>query len=161
MHGAPSVSYPVGRSRIAGRLFLLLWICGACCVVAACLRLGKADWRFGLLVMSVLGAGGAAWASLLRPVPLSLLNFDGLRWSIPGAASLQAADAKVALDGQSWLLVRLAEPRHAARWVWLERRAMPQRWQDLRRAVYSRPVPAGQALTDPRSAPAGAQHPLS
>ncbi|NDZ12538.1 hypothetical protein C7T35_24915 [Variovorax sp. WS11] len=161
MHGAPSVSYPVGRSRIAGRFLLLLWICGACCVAAACLRLDKADWRFGLLVVSVLGAGGAAWASSLRRGPFSLLNFDGLRWSIPGAAGLHGADARVALDGQSWLLVRLAEPRHAARWVWLERRALPQRWQDLRRGVYSRPVPAGQALTDPRSAPASAQHPLS
>jgi toxin CptA len=161
MHGAPSVSYPVGRSRIAGRLFLVLWICGACCVAVACLRLGKADWRFGLLVMSALGAGGASWVSSGRRAPSSFLNFDGTRWSIPGPAGLQAADAKVALDGQSWLLVRLTEPRYAARWVWLERRALPQRWQDLRRAVYSRPVPAGQALTGPRSVPAGAQHPHS
>ena len=159
MHGAPSVSYPVGRSRIAVRLLLLLWICGACCAAAACLRLGKADWRAGPLVVSVLAAGAAARAGSPRRAPQWALNFDGLRWSIPGAPGWQAGDAKVALDGQSWLLVRLA--RHAGRWVWLERRAMPQRWQDLRRAVYSRPVPAGQALTDTRSAPAGAQHPLS
>lgn len=161
MHGAPSVSYPVGRSRIADRLLLLLWVCGACGAAAACPRLGKADWRAGLLVASVLAAGGAAWAGWPRRTALSAQNFDGLRRSIPGAAGLQAADAKMALDGQSWLLVRLAEPRHAARSVWLERRAMPQRWQDLRRAVYSRPVPAGLALTDTRSAPTGAQHPLS
>jgi len=161
MHGAPAVSYPVGHSRIAGRLLLLLWICGAFCAAAACVRLGKADWRAGLLVASVLSAGGAAWANSPRRASLSILNFDGFRWSIPGPTGLQAADAKVALDGQSWLLVRLAPSRHAARWIWLERRAMPERWQELRRAVYSRPVPATQASTDGRSAPADTQHPLS
>ena len=162
MHGAPSVSYPVGRSRIAGRLFLLFWLCGACCAAAAWLRLGsKADWRSGLLVVSVLVAGAAAWAGSQHRARPSVLSFDGLRWSIGGVAGMQAADASVALDGQSWLLVRLALPRRAARWVWLERRAMPERWQDLRCAVYSRPVPASEAPTDARSAPSGAQHPLS
>jgi toxin CptA len=42
------------------------------------------------------------------------------------------------LDTQSLLLVRLDEPTQRARWLWLERRARPERWQDLRRAIYSR-----------------------
>ena len=138
MHGAPSVSYPVGRSRIADRLLLLLWICGACCAAAACLRLGKADWRFGAAGGQRPRRGRGGLGEFAAPRPASDLNFDGLHWSIPGAAGLHAADARVALDCQSWLLVRLAEPRRARRWVWLERRALPERWQDLRRAVYSR-----------------------
>ena len=46
--------------------------------------------------------------------------------------------ASVALDLQSLLLVRLAEPARARRWVWVDRQAMPERWRDLRRALYSR-----------------------
>jgi hypothetical protein len=161
MHGAPSVSYPVGRSRIAARLLLFLWISGACCVIAACARLGQLDWRAGLLVLCILGTGVAAWKGSPRGALSDVLDFDGSRWSIRGTTGLQAARARVALDGQSWLLVRMTEPGGGCRWVWLERRTMPARWQNLRRAVYSRPIPASQALTGARSAPIGAQHPLS
>jgi toxin CptA len=161
MHGAPSVSYPVGRSRIAARLLLFLWIGGACCALAAWARLGHLDWRAGLLVLFVVGTGVAAWKGAPRGASSDVLDFDGSRWSIRGTTGLQAARARVALDGQSWLLVRMIEPGSASRWVWLERRTMPTRWQNLRRAVYSRPIPASQALTDARSAPIGAQHPLS
>ncbi len=161
MHGAPSVSYPVGRSRIADRLLLLLWISGACCAVAACARLDKVDWRAGVLVLCVLGAGVAAWRGSPRRTLSDVLDFDGSRWSIRAAAGLQAARVRIALDGQSWLLVRMAEPGGVCRWVWLERRTMPDRWQNLRRAVYSRPIPASQAVTDARSTPIGVQHPLS
>jgi len=44
----------------------------------------------------------------------------------------------VALDVQFSLLLYLAEANAARRWVWLDRSDMPERWQDLRRAVYSR-----------------------
>ncbi|MGK6309319.1 hypothetical protein ACMGEZ_19095 [Variovorax sp. DT-64] len=118
------------------------------------------DWRAGLLVLCVLGTGVAAWRGS-PPASSDVLDFDGSRWSIRGATGLQAARARVALDGQSWLLVRMAKPEGACTWVWLERSTMPARWQNLRRAVYSRPIPASQALTDDRSEPIGAQHPLS
>ena len=159
MHGAPSVSYPVGRSRMARRVLLVHWICGACCTAAACWHLGKVDWRSGVLVLGLLGAGMAARASALRRTAPTLLNFDGLGWSMTGPAGLQAGQARVALDTQSSLLVRLAGPRRTSCWIWLERHAMPERWQDLRRALYSRAVPAGQALASGRaSASTGAHH---
>ena len=161
MHGAPSVSYPVGRSRIANRLLLLLWISGAACTVAACARSGKMDWRSGLLVLCFLGASMAGWRGSSRRDSSDVLDFDGSRWSIRGAKRLQAAGARIALDGQSWLLLRMTEAGGACRWVWVDRRTMPERWQNLRRAVYSRPIPASLAQTDARSAGPGAQHPLS
>jgi hypothetical protein len=123
--------------------------------------LGTVDWRAGLLVLCVLGAGMAAWRGSPGRALSDVLDFDGSRWSIRGAGGWQAAGARVALDGQSWLLVRMTEPGGACRWVWLERRTMPERWQNLRRAVYSRPIPASQALAHARSAPISAQTPLS
>ncbi|WP_192871563.1 hypothetical protein [Variovorax sp. JS1663] len=160
MQSAPSVSYPVGRSRIAGRLLLGLWAGGVCCAIAAGLHFHAVDWRSGLLLMVVVGAGVAARVSTLRHTPAATLHFDGLCWSIPGTAGQQAFAAKVALDAQSSLLVRLASPGGARRWVWLDRHAAPERWQALRRAVYSRPAPAGHSLAVDRSATAAGSPPL-
>ncbi|WP_232076689.1 hypothetical protein [Variovorax sp. PBL-H6] len=119
------------------------------------------DWRTGLLALCVLGTSMAAWKGSLHRVSSDVLDFDGSRWSIRGATGSQAARARIALDGQSWLLVRMTGMGDACRWMWLEQRTMPDRWQNLRRAVYSRPIPASRAQGDARSAPTGAQHPLS
>lgn len=40
-------------------------------------------------------------------------------------------------------------------WLWLERRAHPERWNDLRRAVYSRAETAGTSMPLDPSPPAG------
>jgi hypothetical protein len=161
MHDAPSVSYPVGRSRSADRLLSILWTSGACCAAAACYRLDGADWRVGLLALSVVGAGVAAWRSALRRTALAELSFDGRHWSLAGSAGLRAAGVKVALDFQSSLLVCLTGARRARRWVWLDRSTLPERWRDLRRAVYSRAPLAGPVADSRQPAASGSHHPLS
>jgi len=60
MHGAPSVTYPVGRSRGATRILVVLWALGALCAGASCYLFDSAGWRHVLLVASVLFAGVAA-----------------------------------------------------------------------------------------------------
>ena len=65
------------------------------------------------------------------------LRFDGQHWSLSGAASRPVVEATVALDLQSLLLVRL-RGAGASQWYWVERRADPARWLDLRRALYAR-----------------------
>ena len=160
MQSAPSVSYPVGRSRIASRLLFVLWMGGLCCVIAAGVHFDTVDWRSVLFLAVVLGAGIAAWTSTLRRTPAAMLHFDGVRWSISGEAGVQNAETKVALDGQASLLVCLSPEGGARRWVWLDRQAMPERWTALRRAVYSRPAPVGQTLAAVRSStPSGVRHP--
>ncbi|GAA4328561.1 hypothetical protein GCM10023165_00920 [Variovorax defluvii] len=139
------MSYPVGRSRLASRLLLVLWASGACCALAASVRSDGVDWRSGLLVFGIFLAGLAVRTSSLRRESAAMLHFDGARWSIPGTTGPQAAAAKVALDVQSSLLVRLTFSDGACRWLWLDRHAAPERWQALRRAVYSRPAPAGHS----------------
>jgi hypothetical protein len=144
MHSAPSVTYPVGRSRGATRLLITLWALGACSAGASCYLFDSNGWRQLLLVLSVAFAGAAAGFGLRRD-GAGTLRFDGLCWSLDGAAPtrpVNAARVLAALDFQSLMLLRLSEPGRARRWVWVERRAMPERWRDVRRAVYSRPPAA-------------------
>jgi len=160
MHSAPSVNYPVGRSRGATRILLFLWALGACCAGVSCYLFDSAGWRQLLLVLSVVFAGVAAGFGLRRD-GAGVLHFDGLHWTLTGADPTRAvhgARALVALDFQSLMLLRLTEPGRARRWIWIEQRAMPQRWRDVRRAVYSRPpsaAPAGDTWrpTAPADAP--------
>jgi toxin CptA len=144
MHSAPSVIYPVGRSRDADLLLFAVWALGAACAGAAIFQFDPPGVRAGLLALSVLLAGGAAWRLGRRTAP-GELRFDGLYWSLSGATSLNAARAEVALDLQFLLLLRLSEPQRRRHWLWLQRRSDPPRWRDLRRAVYSRAPMASPA----------------
>ncbi|MFH0134122.1 hypothetical protein ACGLHS_28205 [Variovorax sp. VaC1] len=160
MHSAPSVTYPVGRSRGATRILIALWALGAICAGASCYLFDSVGWRQLLLVFSVVFSGVAAGFGLRRD-GAAVLHFDGLRWSLTGAdasRSVHEAQATVALDFQSLMLVRLAEPGRARRWLWIEQRAMPERWRDVRRAVYSR-APSAAPAADPWRATAPADAP--
>jgi hypothetical protein len=142
MYSAPSVSYPVERSRHAQRLLLAVWLCGAAVVMLAWTAAGVAGWRGGVLLAGLAVAAVGVVAGQAPPYggagASAALVFDGQYWSLAGSAPL--ARAAVALDLQALLLIRLAEPLGKARWVWAERRAMPGRWLDLRRALHARPV---------------------
>ena len=143
MHSAPSVSYPVGRSRRAQHLLMLLWALGVGCVTLACTGSGALDWRQAMLALSAVVAGVAAWTGLLRACPAGELRFDGHHWTITGGSALHSARAAVALDLQSLLLVRLEGPTGAARWIWCDREALPERWPELRRALHARAPATG------------------
>ena len=69
MHGAPSVSYPVGRSRMRDRLLLGLWAPGRLLRGRGLLQFDGADWRPALLALSVVvaGRGGMARARCAAP----------------------------------------------------------------------------------------------
>jgi toxin CptA len=163
MHSAPSVNFPVGRSRNAERLLFGLWAVGVCCAATACWRFdGVDDWRQGVLMLSVAATGVFIWIQGVRKAGVAAnLNFDGQHWSLrePSAAS-GTARASVALDLQSLMLIRLTIPGRAQRWIWLERRAMPERWRDVRRALYSRPPLASLVADFRRPASAGMHHPV-
>jgi hypothetical protein len=145
------VSYPVERSRHARRLLLVLWLCGLGAATLAWIQSASTGWQSGMLLFCVLAAAWGARAAMFQiPGPAELV-FDGQYWSLAGGASL--ADAAVALDFQALLLIRLTPPHGGVRWLWAERRAMPGRWPDLRRALYARTVIAGNvhAVENPRS----------
>ena len=66
MHNAPSVSYPVGRPRLAGLLAAGLWLLGA---GVTALWLHQADapgWRQGVAALALAAIGAWALRSWLR-----------------------------------------------------------------------------------------------
>lgn len=97
------------------------------------------DWRFGLAAALVLIAGGVAWYSW-KNSPNGQLAWDGQGWRWESASyqsGVAGQNVLVLADFQRVILVRLENQAHASLWLLLEQQAMPERWMDLRRALYS------------------------
>jgi hypothetical protein len=151
MHSAPSVTYPVERSRTAAALVGLVWLAGAFAAVQWTLQPGAAPARLGAAWTAVLATGSIAarrwWGG-----PRGLLAWDGTSWTWTSAGQAMAhGGLQVSLDLQRVLLVRW-RGEAASRWLWLERASRPEQWDDLRRAVYSRARPEALPLAEPPAA---------
>lgn len=140
LHNAPPVVYPLGRSRFLGSLLLCVWFCGLLLTLFWFFHGARQlDWRIALALIFVMGAGTAAYIGW-RNSPTGQLAWDGeiWRWESPGCRTGVAEyDLSVLVDLQHVLLLRLENQTHARLWLWVERRSLPERWLDLRRAVYS------------------------
>ncbi|WP_137896431.1 hypothetical protein [Ramlibacter sp. 2FC] len=162
MHSAPSVTYPVGRSRFLALLLLSLWLAGAGVAGLWWRAPGGQGWRLALVLAALLLAAGLAWR-FWRSLAALALCWDGHSWRLRAGAPDMAAPElagrlSVQLDLQRHLLLclhgRPEDGRPAQLWLWAEAKADPARWHALRCAVYSR------AMTDPRTGPdAGAVPP--
>jgi hypothetical protein len=148
MHNAPAVSYPAGRSRLAGVGMFVAWLAGATGVAFWGLQVQVASSVIAAACAAAAAVGGAAWRGWLRS-PVGTLAWDGESWTWSAGSKTQAGTPEVALDAQRLLLLRWSGAAGSVKWLWLERAGSPARWDDLRRAVYSRASP--QALP-------GAQH---
>jgi toxin CptA len=149
MHSAPAVSYPVGRSRLGGVLLFAAWALGAVAVATWCMQVQPSAARVLSALALVLASGAAAGWSWVR-TPRGALAWDGESWGWSGEGKVDGSGAlEVVLDLQRLLLVRWRGPDRAG-WLWLDKSARPERWEDVRRAVYSRARPP---------APPGAQAP--
>ena len=147
MHNAPSVSYPAGRSRLGGVLLLGSWLLG--CAAAGIWQAYHPDlWRTVMMLAALWSTGAfAAWR--WWHTPTGTLAWDGEHWTWSGLHGESAASLDVGLDLQRTLLLRWGVSR-SAHWIWLDRQADALRWEDLRRAVYSRARPkALQQATRP------------
>jgi hypothetical protein len=143
MHSAPSVTYPVGRSSFAAAVLWVIWLLAA--AVTALWWAQAPGWRVAAACLLLLGTGLGAMAAWRRSTA-GALHWDGEGWSWPTAGDARAQALEVALDLQRWMLVR-CRGGGGAHWLWLERSRCAERWDDLRRAVYSRarPEPLPQA----------------
>lgn len=141
---APSVQYPLRRSRVLGALLLAFLLTGAG-VVTAWVSSGARDVvlsaavALGLWLSAAAGAAHFWWSQ-----PRGVLQFDGQAWTLGQTAKsfsgplALSVPPEVLLDLQAHLWVRIVPIEHASQWLWLERSSQPERWMDLRRAVYSR-----------------------
>ena len=138
-HNAPPVVYPLGRSRFLGGLLLGVWFAGMVSALLWCSGSQASSWRLGLSGFSILAAGAAARAAWQR-MPTGQLAWDGQFWQWEGAAGeggLAQGAVSVIMDIQHGLLLRLENQAGTQAWLWLEKKILPARWLDLRRAVYS------------------------
>lgn len=154
---APAVLYPVGRSAV------LAAGCGSI-AFGGLLALGywaaQGAWRHPWWVV---GAVFATWIVVVafalrfwRALPAGDLHWGGAHWELKSAGrSVDGARLRVHADLQRFMLVRLESADQPPCWLWLERRAHPERWNDLRRAVYSRAETAGTNMPLDPSPPAG------
>lgn len=152
----PAVQYPVRRSRTLALLLCAVASSGAGSIsVWAASGLGAGSgtsWRLvGAVAVGVLAVAGAIhfWWNQWE----GILHWDGQAWWLedrgPGVASmslLQGPQALLDVQSHLWVHVVVQEGRGRI-WLWLERSAQPEHWQDLRRAVYSRARP-GVGHTD-------------
>jgi hypothetical protein len=151
MHGAPSVSYPVGRCRFAAVLAASLWLAGLLALAAWTAQAPGPGWRQGLAAAALAAGAVAAGAAWWRG-PRGTLRWEGGQWSWQdGAGGGDAPSGSVhpRLDLQRWLLVAWRGEPGTARWLWLERERAPSDWEALRRAVYSRARTEGPRRQEP------------
>jgi toxin CptA len=150
MHSAPSVTYPVGRSPFAGVLLLVIWLAAAAAI--AFWWNHASGWRLGAAALLWLASGLLAARHWWRS-PAGAVAWDGDSWNWAGGDGPDNGMLEVSLDLQRSMLVRWAG-EGASRWFWLQRASRTERWDDLRRAVYSRaaasaPQDAKRPLTKP------------
>lgn len=157
MHSAPSVTYPVSRSHRVSVLLIALWALGVLSVGAWCYQAGS----LGPRQMAGLAASFLTTFLVWRGITCAArgdLHWDGQHWSLDGASPVLTAQATVHLDFQSFLLLRLKVDRSVS-WLWLDRQASPERWHDVRRALFASPTAADKTAAD--SAPSGGRQPVA
>lgn len=142
MHSPPPVRYPVGRSRTADRLLGICWMSGAACAGAAATQpilQGMADWRAWVPCAAALLSGLSLWRSRRQVVTGELTFDDGEDWSLASAdgAVVATGDARIHLDLQRLMLLRVETTDRHGHWLWVDRDADRPRWRDLRRALYA------------------------
>jgi toxin CptA len=144
MHSAPSVSYPVGRSRFHGTLLLLIGLLGAMTLLSWLLQADAVGVRHLAVVLLWLGCIAlAAWHWLKSPV--GELNWDGLVWTWTSGGKSLPVQPEVSLDLQAFLLLRIGTAAWGRGfWVWPERHMALVRWLPLRRAVFGKLPAVGQ-----------------
>lgn len=157
MRSAPSVSYPVGRSRLGVCWLAGLWLAGLAAGLAWLIPGPVDGWRAAVWAAALAGCAVWAWrwgAGQAR----GRLIWDGSAWHWRGGCGAddgagspdadQALTLSVRLDLQRLLLVRCHAPASSSarpRWLWLERGADAAHWLAMRRAVYS-PAPHEAAM---------------
>ena len=99
----------------------------------------QANWRIGLAIAVLLGTGAVVRGGWRHTATGQLAwNGESWRWeSSAYQAGIAGQEISVIADCQRALMLRLENQSGAGLWLWLEESTMPDRWMDLRRAVYS------------------------
>ena len=136
MHNAPTVNFPVGRSRFQG------WLLGLISLIAVlvgwlwCFQADSVGWRQGLFFLTLLATLAGA-IRVWRRTPTGSLHWDGQVWSWSRVDDSVSGVLTVHFDLQFCLVLSLRQASGVRIWLWSERRADVTRWDGLRRAVFA------------------------
>ena len=146
MHSAPSVSYPVGRSRFLMGLLLAVGLLALSGVAAVVMFMPA--WARVWALAGWVGWGGVAvvawrrqpqgWLQWMPDSQVSSVAPCPGRWMWRSVAYQDGVSLRCIERVQDWqtcMLLRLRNPDGARLWVWVEQRGDPACWDDLRRAV--------------------------
>lgn len=156
----PAVQYLLRRSRALGVVLVSLLLAGAG-VLAAWVAWGvRSPGVTGAAAACLwLAAAACALHFWLRQF-VGVLRWDGQGWVLEGGPKGQlfwalSRPPEVILDLQSHLWVCVFPLGQHRTWLWLQRSSQPERWMDMRRAVYSRAKPGADNADD--TAPANSR----
>jgi toxin CptA len=138
-HNAPYLVYPVKRSIFLGWVLGLIWLLGALLAAQWYLRTDHAGVAVVAVGLSVLIPGLLSLRTWLHS-PAGELRWDVQYWHwMPSrrVLTLSRPSMRCVLDFDSALLLKVGGSGGSGVWLWAERAAFPDRWQDLRRAVFS------------------------
>ena len=158
-HHSPAVRYPVVRSRTLAGIGLGMLALSAAALLA---------WSWGGVAAPGAWAGAALWlgcaalaARHWQRSPQGWLCWEAGQWRWQAAAAQAGAGAeadgwplaapRVSVDAGALLIVHCVAPERPgpALTLCLQRRAAPQDWGDLRRAVYCAALPSEAAGAAP------------
>lgn len=111
-----------------------------CTVLAGWILLnrgGTIAWVLGIAAWVLSGLVGFLG---LKSSPIGQLVWDGQHWhweSLAYQAGMAEYQVIVAADFQHVVLLHIRNHANASLWLWAERGTLPERWLDLRRAIYS------------------------
>lgn len=143
---APAVLYPLRRSMALGCVLAGFLIAGAAALWAWLVEGALLAWMpvCSAVVLWLAAVAGAMhfWCRQF----VGALRWDGQSWGMEndGPEKIMWAlsvPPEVLLDLQAHLWVCVTPLGRRRTWLWLERASQPERWLDIRRAVYSRAVP--------------------
>jgi hypothetical protein len=121
---------------MAGLLVAALALAGVATTAAWLAQATAGGWRMGAAAAALVLVVGAAGWNWWHTSP-GTLAWNGEDWAWSAAGGTDTGRVESCLDLQSCLLLRFAG-RAGCHWLWLERSRCRERWDDLRRAVYSR-----------------------
>ena len=142
----PPVQYPVQRSVVVGMALGGCLLVSAAVLVAWGLRGAGPSWVPIFIAGCLwLCAAAGAW-HFWRHQFVGLLRWDGHVWALEnltqgGLSWALIYPPEVQLDMQTQLWVAVSPEGSRRIWLLLGRSSQPERWLDLRRAVYSRARP--------------------
>ena len=93
-----------------------------------------------LLGFTAVALCGIAGFRALKSSPVGQLVWDGQHWHCESPAyqtGMAEYEVLVAADFQKIVLLHIKNHANASLWLWAECAAAPERWLDLRRAIYS------------------------